>query len=103
MSFARVVSGNFKENRQVKRKKVPFSQGVYGKSAVSPLTTPQKPDKIWVTYLTCVEKDKYPPPRRKESRRLVRGGREGAAKITFELRAEMTSKLLRTPPLPGSF
>ncbi len=52
------------------------------------LTAPQKPDKIWNTYGTCAEKDEYPPPRREESRRLVKGGREGAANITLELRAE---------------
>ena len=33
-------------------------------------------------------KGEYPPPRREESRRLVQGGREGAANITLELRAE---------------
>lgn len=51
-------------------------------------------------YAKRLEKDKYLPPRRKESRRLVRGGREGAGNITLERRAEH-SKPLRMPPLPG--
>ena len=54
----------------------------------SPLTTPEKVDRIQNIYAKCAEKDEYPPPRRKESRRLVKGGREGAGKITLELRAE---------------
>ncbi len=38
--------------------------------------------------MKCAEKDKYLPPARTESRRLVRGGRKGAGKITLEQRAE---------------
>jgi len=48
-----------------------------------------------------VEKDKYPPPTRKESRRLVKGGREGAAKITLEQGAELAVSSPVRPPLPG--
>ena len=39
-------------------------------------------------YVKRLEKDEYPPPKREESRRLVRGGREGAGNITLEWRAE---------------
>ena len=39
------------------------------------------------------------PPSREESRRLVKGGREGTGKIPFERAAEQGSKRLRPAPL----
>ena len=65
------------------------------------MTTWGKADNIVYQYAKRLEKDEYPPLRREESRRLVKGGREGAGNITLERRAE-GSRPLRTPPLPGS-
>ena len=58
------------------------------KNSEPPLTTLEKPDNIVFQYTKRLEKDKYLPPRRAESRRLVQGGREGTGKITLEPRAE---------------
>ena len=48
-----------------------------------------------------MDKDRSPPPRRTESRRLVQGGREETGGIPLEQRAELTVGPSGPPPLPG--